>query len=161
MARQPDIQYVRFYTSGSAARKIEPERRRSAAKPQTQTQTRPNVRRDQRKVIRIDPISLCAMLVAGVMLIAMAVGMLKLGSVSSQADRMEEYVTQLRQENAQLQSKYESSYDLADVEQKAQEMGMVPGSLLPQIQIQVSHPADDPAPSKWEAFKAFMTELFA
>ena len=161
MARQPDIQYVRFYTSGSAARKIELERRPSVNKPQTQNQARPKVRRDQRKVIRIDPISVCAMLVAGVMLIAMAIGMIKLGSINSEANRMEAYVAELRQENAQLQSKYESSYDLTDVEQKAQEMGMVPAGKLPQIQLQVTPPAEEPTLSAWEQFKAFMTELFA
>lgn len=159
MARQPDIQYVRFYTSGSAARKIELERRPSVKKPQTQA--RPKVRRDQRKVIRIDPISVCAMLVAGVMLIAMVIGMFKLGSINSEADRMEEYVSELRQENAQLQSQYESSYDLTDVEQRAQEMGMVPSGQLPQIQMQVTPPAEEPTLSAWERFKAFMTELFA
>lgn len=161
MARQPDIQYVRFYTSGSAARKIELERRPSASKPQAQTQTRPKVNRDQRKVIRIDPISVCAMLVAGVMLIAMVVGMIKLGSVNSEADRMDAYVAQLRQENAQLQSKYESSYDLADVEQKAQQMGMVPAGQILQLKMPVIHPAENPTLSNWEAFKVFMTELFA
>lgn len=161
MARQPDIQYVRFYTSGSAARKIEPERRQSVERPQTQAQTRPRVRRAQRKVIRIDPISLCAMLVAGVMLIAMAIGMIKLGSVNDEADRMEEYVSRLRAENAQLQAEYESSYDLADVERKALEMGMVPVGQLQQIQVPVEHPQRAPEPSAWEEFKAFMTELFA
>ncbi len=159
MARQPDIQYVRFYTSGTAAQKIEPQARPSRSGIQTQPQARPQSRRDARKVIRLDPLALCAMVVAGMMLIAMAIGMINLGSTLADADRMERYVSRLQAENAQLQAEHEATR--SEAEENALEMGYVPVEQVQQVQIQVEHPEPAPAPSAWENFKLFLAELFA
>lgn len=158
MARQPDIQYVRFYTDGSAARKIElqPEKKKNAA-PVPQ---RPRVRREQKLVVHVDPISMFAVLVAGVMLIAMAVGMLRLGAINAETTRMESYVTQLRAENTQLRTKYEAGYDLDDVEQKALEMGLVPIDQVEKVVIEVPENIEEPEPTFWESVGAFFSELF-
>lgn len=161
MARQPDIQYVRYYTTGSAAHKIEPERKPKRPAPVPQTAQTKRVRRDQRKVICIDPISLCAMVVAGAMLIAMVIGMMELGSIDSDAKRMESYVTQLRAENAELHTRYKEGYDLADVEQKALEMGLVPEDQVEHITIHVELPPQEVEPTAWERFCATVKELFA
>ena len=120
MARQPDIQYVRFYTAGSAARKLEPsvDPRKQVELPQ------PKARRQRCRMIRIDPIALCAVAVAAVMLIAMVVGLVELASVSIRADKMESYAVQLQGENAQLRTEYESGYDLEEVEQKLTALGL-------------------------------------
>ena len=81
MAMQPDIQYVRFYTTGSAARKLELQPKKEKAK--ISAPQRPQTRRKQKTVVYIDPVSMFAVLVAGVMFIAMAVGMLQLGSINA------------------------------------------------------------------------------
>lgn len=161
MARQPDIQYVQFYTAGSAARKIEVQRQPQKSASAPQVQTRPGVRRRRRKIIRIDPIAVCAMAVAAFLLITMAIGMIELGSVNDEAARMDSYVTQLQAENAQLRTEYQSGYDLDDIEEKALEMGLVPESQVEHITIRVEHPKPEPEPTAWDEFVLFLTGLFA
>lgn len=157
MARQPDIQYVHYYTCGSAARKLElqPEKKNKVALPQ------PRVRRDKRTVIHVDPIYLCAMVVAAVMLVTMAIGMIRLGITNAETAKMENYVEQLYAENTQLRKEYEASYDLEAVEQQALNMGLVPMDQVEHIAIDVQIPAAEPEPTFWESLGAFWTELFA
>ncbi|MBQ3214940.1 MAG: hypothetical protein IJB11_02345 [Oscillospiraceae bacterium] len=158
MARQPDIQYVRFYTAGSAARKLEPvkkPRKNGVALPKM----KPRV--EKRRVIRIDPLAVCAVVTAVFMLFAMAVGMLELGSLTDQANQMESYAAKLSAENAQLEAQYHSSYDLSDVEQKALDMGFVSEDQLQHITVEVSEPVVEAEPTAWEEFCQFVTELFA
>lgn len=158
MARQPDIQYVQFYTVGSAARKLEPVER-PAKNGATLPKMRPRV--DKRKVIRVDPMSVCAFCVASVMLVAMAVGMLQYGQLVQKADAMESYAASLSAENAQLHAQYRSSYDLKDVEQKALAMGLVPESELQHVTVKVEVPQPEAEPTAWQEFCQFFTEMFA
>lgn len=161
MVRQPDIQYVRFYTAGSVARKLEPERKPKTPVAAPQPRARRSVRRDTRRVIRIDPISLCAMLAAGIMLIAMAVGMIQLGSINAETAQLEQAVTQLRAENTQLHAQYKAGYDLEDVEQKALAMGLVPVEQVQHVTIHTETAQPEIQLSAWEEFCATLQELFA
>jgi hypothetical protein len=160
MARQPDIQYVRYYTSGSAARKIElqPEKKK---KNNVTLPQRPRIQRQKRTVIPVDPISVLAVLVAGFMLIAMVAGMLRLGAVNAEVEAMDGYVARLQQENTALRQEYESGYDLKDVEQKALEMGLVPIEQVEHVTIEVMEPVEEVEPTFWEKATAFFSELFA
>jgi hypothetical protein len=160
MARQPDIQYVRYYTSGSAARKIElqPEKKK---KNNVTLPQRPRIQRQKRTVIPVDPISVLAVLVAGFMLIAMVAGMLRLGAVNAEVEAMDGYVARLQQENTALRQEYESGYDLKDVEQKALEMGLVPIEQVKHVIIEVIEPVEEAEPTFWEKATAFFSELFA
>lgn len=157
MARQPDIQYVRFYTAGSAARKLE-----VVSEPQKQVELpKSRVRRQRRKVIRIDPIALCAVAVAVFMFAAMIAGLAELTAVSSRADKMESYAAQLQSENAQLRQTYEAGYDLADIEEKALGMGMVPVEQVEHITVQVETKQPEPELTFWEELRLTVAELFA
>ena len=69
MPRQPDIQYVQFYVDGTAARKLETNRKLQTQMPVPRKR---RVARRRKKVIAIDPLSVSAVLVAGVMLVSMA-----------------------------------------------------------------------------------------
>jgi hypothetical protein len=158
MALQPDIQYVRFYTAGSAARKLELQPKKEKAK--ISAPQRPQTRRKQKTLVYIDPISVFAVLVAGVMFIAMAVGMLRLGAVNSEVDRMNDYVTQLQAENTALRNEYRSGYDLKDVEQKALEMGLVSVEQVEKVVVEVPEIVEEPEPGFWEKVGAFFSELF-
>jgi hypothetical protein len=158
MAMQPDIQYVRFYTTGSAARKLELQPKKEKAK--ISAPQRPQTRRKQKTVVYIDPVSMFAVLVAGVMFIAMAVGMLQLGSINAETVRMDSYVSELRAENTKLRNEYENGYDLKDVEQKALEMGLVPIDEVEKVYIEVPEIAEPQEPSFWEKAGAFFSELF-
>ena len=136
MARQTQIQYIQLYTQGSAARQLEPavpERR----KPKTKL---PKPRRERVRVLRVDPLAWCGILVAAVMFVLMIVGCVRLYLVQAENARLESYVDQLIVENQVLQDTYESSYDLMEVYEAALEMGLVPVEQVPHIDIRVSEP---------------------
>ena len=157
MARQPDIQYVRFYTAGSAARKLE-----VVSEPQKKVQLpKPKVRRQRSQVIRIDPIALCAVAVALFMFAAMVAGVVELAVVSIRADKMESYAAQLQSENTQLRETYESGYDLEEVREKALAMGMVPADQVEHITVRVETKQPEPEPTFWEELGMMIAELFA
>ena len=158
MARQPDIQYVRFYTDGSAARKIDLQPQKKKNKVSLPQQ--PRVHKEKRTVIHVDPISVFAVLVAGVMLITMVVGMMQLGGINADAEKMENYVAALQSENTRLRAEYESGYDLRDVEQKALEMGLVPIDQVEHVTIALPETPVEEEPAFWENVGAFFAELF-
>ena len=157
MARQPDIQYVRIYTDGSAARKLEvqPQKKNKVALP------KPKVRRDKRKVLYVDPLSMCAVFAAGMLLIAMAVGMIRLGITASQAQKAQAYVTQLEAENEQLRDAYLAGYDAEEARRQAEAMGMIPIEDAEHVIIDVQIPQPEPEPTFWENIGLFFSELFA
>lgn len=133
MARQPEIQYIRLYTQGSAARQLEmapPDRK----KPRTRL---PKPRREKQMVIRLDPIALCGIVVAAVMLVLMVVGSLRLYRIQQETARMEKYVAALQLENQVLEYTYESGFDLEEIREIALSMGMIPKEDVPQITIRV------------------------
>jgi hypothetical protein len=70
MVRKPDIQYVQeFYVHGSEARVIELKPRRRVIRT-----ILPKVAPDKSIRIGVDPVALCGIVVAAVMLILMLVG---------------------------------------------------------------------------------------
>ena len=78
MARQPDIQYINFYTDGSAARKVKPVR-------EFEPVQLPKVRRKKRVVVRIDPIAVTGIVLAVVLLCMMFTGIHRLDQARQQA----------------------------------------------------------------------------
>ena len=126
MAQKYDIMYVNFYTDGSAARKVAPAF--PVTQPKQRTQTRQKVKRI---TIFLDPVAVCSLVVAAVLLIMMAVGLSQLDTARDQAQTMESYVNTLTQQNKALQDKYYGDLDLEQVEQTALALGMVYKDQIP------------------------------
>lgn len=156
MARVNKVQYVNFYTAGSAAFKYEP-----TPLPKKKQATLPKLRRKKRIVIHVDPVAAIGVCVAVVLLVMMFSSLAKFAAVQKQEAQMAAYVEQLQAENAALEQKYRSSYDLEEICQIAQGMGMVPVEQAERVQIQVSAPAVEEEPTAWENFCTFLTGLFA
>ena len=154
MARQFDVQYISAYTDGSAARKLE------LPKPRKSTRRKPSARRSKKIVLYVDPLAILGILVAGIMMIALTVGVCKLVDARQEMLAMDSYVQTLRQENAQLQEEYEAGYDLEDVRQTALALGMVPAEQAQHVQVQVQIPQPE-QPSGWEQIRTFLAGLFA
>lgn len=156
MARKHDILYVNFYTDGSAARKIAP------AFPQTQPQQKPRTRKQKKIIVHVDPVAICSLLVAAVLLVMMAVGLTQFQNARLEAEAMESYLAELTAENEALSSTYAENVDLAEVEKTALALGMVPKAEAETVHIQLSAAVQEPAqPSFWEQVAAFLTNLFA
>lgn len=156
MARVNKVQYVNFYTAGSAAFKYEP-----TPLPKKKQATLPKVRRKKRIVIHVDPVAAIGVCVAVVLLVMMFASLAQFAAVQKQEAQMAAYVEQLQQENAVLQSEYQAGYDLEEIQDIAIGMGMVPAEQAQRVQVQVSAPVVEEEPTAWENFCTFLTGLFA
>lgn len=155
MARKSDILYVNFYTDGSAARKIAP------AFPETNPQRKPRAKRQPKKVIYLDPVAVCSLVVAVGLLIMMAVGLTQIQNARLEMEEMEAYLAQLQQENDTLYQQYREGYDLEDIEKSALALGMVPKTQVPSVQIHLQQSEQPPVNNIFTEFIAFLTNLFA
>lgn len=156
MAPKHDILYVNFYTDGSAAKKIAP------AFPASQPRKKPVAKHKKKPVIYLDPVAVCSLIVAGVLLIMMAVGLTQLQTAQAEAASMESYLDELNAEKARLQDEFDSQVDLKSVEKTALAMGMVPKEQVTTVQIQVDEaPQETPTITIWDRMTAILTNLFA
>ncbi len=147
---------ILYYTDGSAARQLEPEL------PQKQPSRLPKRRKHKQPVLYYDPVALCSLVVTVVMLVLLVGGVVQLYQASTEANQLEQHVTQLRRENEELREKYESGYNLDDIREDALAMGMIPKEQAQTITIQVELPEPAPEePSFLEQVWTFVTALFA
>ena len=156
MAKNSEIQYIRLYTEGSAARSVD------YSVPVKKNKTRlPRVRKERRLEIRLDPLALCGTLVAAVMLIMMVAGVVHYCSARREAAQLEEYVEQLQDENNSLLKEYQDGYDLKEIEEMALAIGMVPQEKTEVKSLPVEVNRTIEKPSAWETFCTFLSGLFA
>ena len=154
MAKQHVIQYVNFYTDGSAARKIEP------AAPM-KTAVLPKQKKQKRKVIRLDLVAVLGVTVAVCMLIMMMVGISALNSAKEETMTMRNYVDVLTQENAQLSQQYASGYNLEEVRTTALALGMIPSYDAPQTTIMVEPEQPELPNTNWTDLSTLLADIFA
>ena len=154
MARKNEILYVNFYTDGSAARKVAP----AFPKPRK----KPVAKRQEKIVIHVDPVAMCSLVVAVVMLVMMSVGLTNLQNARVDARAMEQYVQQLTAENERLTEEFNQQVDLEAVEKTAVALGMVPKAQVQSTPIVVNVMQEEvPAETFWSQLTAFLTNLFA
>ena len=156
MARINEVQYVNFYTVGSAAYKVEPAREQQTKKAQL-----PKPRKAKRIRVYLDPMAVIGMVLAVGMLVMMISGMAQLHDVRQEERRMEVYVQQLQQENAKLAEQYHAGYDPEEIYEIATAMGMIPAEQAQHIRVQVTLQEPEAEPTGWENFCKFLAGLFA
>lgn len=122
MARQHDIQYIRVYTPGSAAHKLEYPAQ-PAPKPRTQL---PKPRPEQVRVVRLEPLAWCAIAVAAVLLVLILVSFVRLCLLQNEITELSRYVDELAAQQQALEQTYHGSYNLLQVYETALELGLVP-----------------------------------
>lgn len=159
MAEKTKIQYVNFYFSGSAARKIDLTRPIYAPQyPEPEMEPQ----RKRRVVVRVDPLALCSILVSAVMLVLMVAGVFQLYSAYQQEQALAAYVQELYAQNQELEQTYRSGYDLEQIEKEALALGMIPADQAQKITMQVERPVEVQAErTPWEELAAFFSGLFA
>jgi len=158
MAQKLRIEYVKFYTDGSAAKKLD-------VKPAVQKEFDPIVTAppfaNKRKKIYVDPIAILGMVVAVCMFFTITVGIIQLRNAQIERYHMEQYVIHLQQIHAQRQEAYEASYDLEEIDRTARALGMVPASEVSHAAIDITPPVAETEPTIWENVGTFLTGLFA
>ena len=157
MAQRVDVQYIRFYTDGSAARKVAP------VSDDRVTSRLPKQKKHKKTVIFVDPLAVLGLMASVCLVIMMVVGLVQYFTAQNQMQAMQSYVEQLSARNEALEAEYKAGYDLEQVEKHALAMGMVPKDQVPTVQIQVQTPQPQPTPEPtfWEQVGAFLTGLFA
>ena len=156
MAVRTDIQYVQFYVDGSTARKLE-------KKQQAKHAATPRQRKAKRKVVVVDPVAIFGVLVAVFMLVFMLVGVSEYRATQAKNRQMDQYIAQLQQENMQLEQAYKDGYDLDQIRDIADALGMIPKSEATHVQVPVQTPQEETVTemSWWESFTTFLAGLFA
>lgn len=157
MIQKPEIQYVgQFYAYGSEAKKLDDKKQ-----PITPKTRLPLARLEKIEIVYVDPVALVSIAVAVLMLAVMVVGVFRIQDDWTQYETMSGYVSQLKKENAELSQAYRASYDLTDIQSKAQGLGMVPESDVEHISIRVTVPEREPEPTWLEELIWFWKGLFA
>lgn len=155
MARKPEIQYVRYYTDGSAARQLEPKT------PQKQRAPRKRVRRQPVYTATVQPFAIGGLAVAAVLLVCMIVGFVQLRNVQHQQQIMADYVSQLSDRNVELRHTYDEKVDLDKVEKSALALGMIPAEEAMTITVSLPEPEPVREVTLWDRIEAFFEGLFA
>lgn len=154
MAQRLDVQYVQFYTDGSAARKVAPM-------ATLKTIRLPKIKKLKPIVLRVDPVAIAGIVVATLMLVLMCVGVARLNSTRQELNTMSAYVENLRVENELLEDTFQKGYDIEQVERTALAIGLVPKEQVKHVTVQVPETVTEDAPGTWERFYIFLTGLFA
>ena len=156
MVRNPDIEYVnRFYVHGSEAKVIEfvPN------KPKAKT-TLPKAVREKKLCIEVDPLALCGIVVAVVMLVVLSIGLVDFRAAVNENRAMEAQLEEIREEHIMLEYEYHQSYDAAVVEETAQALGMIRAEKAPVVAITVTVPEQTQEYTWWGDFLWSLSCLF-
>lgn len=154
MAQRLDVQYVQFYTNGSAARKIAPM-------APLKTMKLPKIKKAKRIVVHIDPIAIAGICMAVLMIVLMLVGVAQLNAQRQQLGQMTLYVEDLRTENQILEKRFDQKCDLEQIQRTALALGMVPQEQVKHVTISAPDMIEQDPPNSWERFYIFLTGLFA
>ena len=154
MAQHPKVEYIRMYTDGSAARKLE------IATPVKKAKA-PRTKKRKKILVHVDPVAIAGIAVAVIMLVVMTVSALNLYTLQQETAVLENYVEHLRAENSDLLAKYETNLELPKVEQMALALGMVPREEVRHVTVHVDTTETQQNPNAWQQIRTFLTGLFA
>lgn len=157
LAKSREDRYIRFYTEGTAAYKMEveqPKVKASLPKPKKRTVY----------VFPVDPVAIGAVALCIVMLVLMLNSVALLDAERAKLQEMTDYLYELESENVVLEAQYESQIDLEAVEQRALALGMIPIEEARHITIQIQPQQEqiqEEEPSFWESICTYFKGLFA
>ena len=153
MARKYNDRYVRFYTFGSTAAKLEQER--SASLPKYRKPAK-------RKPIPFDPVAFAGSAVAVLLAVLMVVGFVQVAQVTAQVHEVETRIMGLEMEQQMLEERYESGYDLNEVRVAAVSMGMVSAEEANHVRVEVpGQVIEVPQVNWWEPILMSLRQFFA
>ena len=156
MVRNPDIEYInKFYVHGSEAKVIE------FAPNKTQAKTSlPKPLREKKTTIEVDPLALCGIIVAAVMILVMVAGLVDFKAAVDENRMVAEQLEEIRNKHITLEYDYRNSYDPAEVAETAKALGMVPANTIPVVVLNVTVPEETPEYTVWGDFLWSLSCLF-
>lgn len=157
MARSNEVQYIRYYSTGSAAEKVELPR---IPKKQPKPKAAP-VQKKTAPVIRVDGLAAVGIVVAAVMLLCMLMGCVQVYNLNRQIQDLEVYVSQLELRQESLEADYAHGYDLEEIRQAAESMGLVPKDQVQHVTIHIPETETVVEISWWDTVLNAIREFFA
>lgn len=155
MAQKPQIQYVgQFYIYGSEARELEEKAKQN--KPKTRLPKIPKLPQ-----LYIDPVAVGGLLVALVMLIVLAVGVVQTRSSWNEYTAMSARLNDLRKTNADLSHAYHTSYNAEEIREIAEGYGLIDAADAEYMYVYVTVPKHEPEPTVLDNVKWFVKGLFS
>ena len=154
MDQKPVIQYVgQFYVYGSEvqARKKKEKKSLLPRAPRAEVQ----------RCVYVDPVAVCGIAVAVLMLVVLAVGAFQLRAAMQQYNAQSEQLSAIKRENARLEHLYRTSLDLEAVQAQAEKLGMVPAEELEHRELVVTVGQTPEEPTAWENFVWFVKGLLS
>ena len=159
MTQRAGVEYVRYYTSGSAALKLEPVQDPRFVPTETPAASPYKLKR---KKIFVDPVAVASILLAVCMLVAVFAGFARLKQARGEVEAMEAYVHTLQAEHAVLNRRYKSGYDLEVIRETALALDMIPAEQAACVKIPIPQEQENPAQmSFWERLDTFFAGLLA
>lgn len=155
MERKPDIRYIYFYSDGNAARVLEPTPKKK------KKVSLPKAPKQHAQVIHLDVMAVGGIIMAAALMLTLVFGLVRLRAVQNEAARMESYVMSLQIENAELRYEYENSYDLAEVQARAEAMGFIPVEDAHVEKLVLTSVSEVREATFWERITAFFANIFA
>lgn len=153
MANRTNDRYIRYYTPGAAAPKIE---RRTDPKHLPKAPAAP-----KRIPIPFNPATVLGTAVAVLLLVCIVVGMFMLHDINTQVQKVETQVNELKEERAELLTEFRAGYDPEEIRVAAAALGMIPAEEAVHITASVEVPAQE-QPLNWlEQLIQDFQDLFA
>lgn len=152
MAKRSEIQYVRYYATGSEALKLDPQ-------PQHRKKARAaQVPAEERKVLHYDPVALFGTAVAVLLVVCVVIGFIQLNQMNDRIAQAQNNLSALKSQHYELETNYKNGYDLDEVRDAADAMGLVPMEQVEHITVHIPEPeVVEPLPrwqQWWLEFKA-------
>ena len=159
MALKPEIQYIgQFYVHGSEAKAVEIQQEQEPKKSEYKL---PLHHFQKVQKIHVDPLAICSIVLAVVLMVGMVAGTLQIQSAWEELDAANRYVYNLEAIHRQRVSEYRSSYDLEEIRTVAETMGMIPVAEAKTMELTVTIPEPEAEPTVWDDIVWFMEGLFA
>ena len=156
MVRKPDIEYIdKFYSYGSAAKVIE-----FAPNHQKNETTMPKAVREKKVCIEVDPLALCGIVVAVVMILVMGIGLMDFKTSVEENKAVAEWLDDVRDEHVMLEYQYHQSYNVEEVEETVRALGMVRAENVPVVALTVTVPQRTQEYTRWGDFLWSLSCLF-
>ena len=150
-----EIQYVQFYTAGSAAPDLVPSYRPEKS-PAKRTKKNPQT------VIYVDPVAILGVITSVILMICLLVGIHNYNKALDKNAELRAENVALSQKTEDLQKQYRDSFDSEQIRMEAILSGYVPASQLKHVTITVPQPQPEPEqPGKLQQFWNDLVELFA
>lgn len=156
MAVKTDIEYVHYRMEGNTARKVECYDEVEDAAPIF------TPRAEKTRVIAVEPVAICGILLAVVMLFSMVAGLVQYRACLQRTELLSQYVQQLESKNELLSQEYHEGFDKDEIMDIAMSAGMVPADAVQTVQVSMQQPAQEEIHmSFWQTLTVFLAGIFA